>query len=395
MPMTVSPRTAVIVVAAGSGTRLAAGEPKAFVELAGRPILARALDPVFRLREPVHVIVVAPPGRLEDAARISRAAAGVADEYVTVVDGGETRQASVAAGLAAVHDSVEIVLVHDAARALTPESQFAAVEGAVSELGIGIVPGLPVADTIKRVDTTESVRDTVDREPLRAVQTPQGFPRALLERAYAAADEPLTDDAGLVSAVGGTIMIIPGHESAFKITTPWDLRRAELLAEETPTFRTGLGIDVHAFDDDRTLWLAGLHWPDEPGLAGHSDGDAVCHAITDALLSAAGLGDIGGMAGTDDPKYENAHGSVFVTEAMRRITASGCRVVNVTAQIMGRRPRFAARRAEAEAELTRLIGAPVSLAATTTDGLGFVGRGEGISVVATALLTAHNTGSHQ
>ncbi|WP_166996348.1 2-C-methyl-D-erythritol 4-phosphate cytidylyltransferase [Paramicrobacterium fandaimingii] len=393
--MSDSPRTAVIVVSAGSGTRLGAGMPKAFVEFAGRSILRHALDGVFGMKEPAQVIVVAPRGQAEDAVAIGRAAAGAASGYLSVVEGTETRQGSVAAGLAALAPHVETVLVHDAARALTPPEQLDAVAQAVASTGVGVVPALAVTDTIKRVDADESVQSTVDRGALRAVQTPQGFPRELLDAAYAAATEPLTDDAALVTAFGGDVTIIAGDERAFKITTPWDLRRAELLVGGAPAARTGLGIDVHAYDDSRELWLAGLLWPGEPGLAGHSDGDAVCHAVTDALLSAAGLGDIGGMFGTDDPRYDGARGEVFVSEALRQVAASGFRVVNVTAQIVGNRPRFASRRRDAEAQLSRMLQAPASLAATTTDHLGFTGRGEGIAVIATALLTAHSPQSHQ
>ncbi|WP_167132284.1 2-C-methyl-D-erythritol 4-phosphate cytidylyltransferase [Paramicrobacterium chengjingii] len=395
MVMNDSPRTAVIVVAAGSGTRLGAGKPKAFVEFSGRSILRHALDGVFRMHTAAQVIVVAPRGRAEDAVAIGRAAAGAASGYLTVVDGADTRQGSVAAGLATVAPNIDTVLVHDAARALTPPKQLDAVAHAVWSTGIGVIPVLPVTDTIKRVDADESVLSTIDRSDLRAVQTPQGFPRELLDAAYAAAAESLTDDAALVTAVGGDVTAIAGHENAFKITTPWDLRRAELLVGNTPALRTGIGIDVHAYDDTRELWLAGLNWPGESGLAGHSDGDAVCHAVTDALLSAAGLGDIGGMFGTDSPQYDGAHGEVFVSEALRQVTASGFRVSNVSAQIVGNRPRFVARRREAEAQLTRMLQAPVSLAATTTDNLGFTGRGEGITVIATALLTAHSPHTHQ
>lgn len=147
-------------------------------------------------------------------------------------------------------------------------------------------------------------------------------------------------------------------------------------------------MDVHAYDEAAALWLAGLHWPGEPGLAGHSDGDAVCHAIVDALLSAAGLGDIGGLFGVDDERFAGAHGDVFLRETRRRLEAAGFRVVNVAVQVLGNRPRLAQRRAEAQALLGGILNAPVSLAATTSDRLGFTGRGEGVTAVATALIAA-------
>lgn len=151
--------------------------------------------------------------------------------------------------------------------------------------------------------------------------------------------------------------------------------------------RVGSGVDVHAFDPSAPLRLAGLEWPGEPGLSGHSDGDAVCHAIVDALLSAAGLGDIGGLVGVDLPATAGAESTGFVELAVERLAAAGWRPVNVSVQLIAQRPKFAPRRAEAEARLSELIGAPVSIGATTSDGLGLTGRGEGVAAIATALIT--------
>ncbi|GIT81649.1 bifunctional enzyme IspD/IspF [Leifsonia sp. LS1] len=384
-----APRVAVVVVAAGSGTRLGAGLPKAFVALGGRTLLERSLGSVRGMAEPAQTIVVAPSERLEEARTIVAGALGSLAPSA-VVAGGETRQRSVAAGLAALAPDVEVVLVHDAARALTPPSLFDAVVAAVRHAGHGIIPGLPVSDTIKRVSPDGEVHETVDRSALSAIQTPQGFPRDQLLAAYAAATSDETDDAGLVAAGGHPVSVVPGDAHAFKITTPWDLRRAEVLLNggraEPPTPRIGFGSDTHGFDPAAELWLAGLHWPGEDGLAGHSDGDAVAHAIVDALLSAAALGDIGTVFGTDDPRLADARGVVFLAEARRLVEEAGYRIGNVTAQIVGNRPKFSPRRAEAQEALAAVLGAPVSLSATTTDGLGFTGRGEGVAALATALL---------
>jgi 2-C-methyl-D-erythritol 4-phosphate cytidylyltransferase/2-C-methyl-D-erythritol 2,4-cyclodiphosphate synthase len=384
--MSNAPRVAVIVVAAGSGTRLERPEPKAFVSVAGHSILAHALQGVFAMAEPAQVVAVAPSSHLEEARRIGKAVAGSAGLYLTTVVGGATRQDSVARGLAAVEPGVETVLVHDAARAFTPVAVFDAVVATVRESGNGVVPALAVADTIKQRDAVGTVQRTLDRSSLVAVQTPQGFPREALQNAYAAADEEFTDDAALFSAAGHPVTVIDGDPHAFKITTAWDLRRAESLVGTAPATCTGVGMDIHAFDDDRPLWLGGLYWPDEPGLAGHSDGDALCHAICDALLSAAGLGDIGGRFGTTEERVKGAHGDVFISETVRLVTGAGFTVGNVAVQVLANRPKLASRRSELETYLSELVGASVSIAATTSDGLGFTGRGEGVLVIATALL---------
>jgi 2-C-methyl-D-erythritol 4-phosphate cytidylyltransferase/2-C-methyl-D-erythritol 2,4-cyclodiphosphate synthase len=387
-PDTPAATVGVVVVAAGSGTRLGQSQPKAFVPVAGRSVLSRCLDGVLGVSEGAQVVVVAPEQWRAEALAIVAETAGVAAASVTVVVGGATRQSSVAAGLAALDENIETVLVHDSARALTPPTLIEAVIDAVRRTGDGVIPGLPVADTIKRTESGLA-GETVDRSSLSAVQTPQGFPRRALADAYAEATEDYTDDAALYAAAGHRVHVIEGDALAFKITTPWDLRRAETLAEPAPAWvglRTGIGIDVHAYDASSPLWLGGLYWADEVGLAGHSDGDAIAHAICDALLSAAGLGDIGGRFGTDDPRFADAHGEIFLRETLALVHGAGYRVHNVAVQVVGNTPRMSGRRLEIEQHLTQSLGAPVSVSATTTDSLGFTGRGEGLSAIATALL---------
>lgn len=381
---------AVVVVAAGSGTRLGIGSAKAFVPVAGRVMLARALEPLFTLESPTLVVVVAPAALLDECRELVGSVAGAAVGYTTVVAGGADRQASVGAGLAALPGSVEVVLVHDAARCLTPASQFERVFDAVTTTGDGVVPALPVVDTVKRVDG-DVVLETVDRSVLVGVQTPQGFPLAALRRAYAVSERSETDDAGVFQAAGRTVRFVPGHADAFKITTAWDLGRAEALVRSRDGsdgggVRVGLGVDVHAFDDSAPCRVGLLDFPGEPGLSGHSDGDAVAHAVCDALLSAGGLGDIGGRFGTSDPRYAGATGDVFVAGAVSLLAGAGLVPVSVTVQVVGNRPRIGARRAEMQDALAAVVGAPVAVSGTTTDGLGFTGRGEGLAAIATAVV---------
>ncbi|KQO63481.1 2-C-methyl-D-erythritol 4-phosphate cytidylyltransferase [Curtobacterium sp. Leaf261] len=417
---------AVVVVAAGSGTRLGVGTAKAFVPVAGRLMLDRALATLFMLPEPTFVVVVAPADRLDECRRLVASVAGSMVGYTAVVPGGSDRHASVVAGLGVLPDSVTTVLVHDAARVLTPVTQVLRVFDAVESTGAGIVPALPVTDTVKRIDRGEHddvgsgvVLETVDRSELVGVQTPQGFPAAELRAAYARSSRSETDDAGVFQAAGGVVRTVRGDADAFKITTPWDLRRAEAILGERqgaagtggagprdapatvgaapilpsgptapPTIatRVGLGVDVHAFDPSAPCRVGLLDFPGEPGLAGHSDGDAVAHAVCDALLSAGGLGDIGGTFGTDDPRYAGADGSVFLTGAVGLLAEAGWTPSSVTVQVIGNRPRIGARRTEMETALAAVVGAPVSVSGTTTDGLGFTGRDEGLASIATALV---------
>lgn len=352
-------------------------------------VLSTALAQLRQIPALAYVALVAPADRVDAA---QAAAAEVLPGVPTiVVVGGATRQQSVARGLAAVPPGIDTVLVHDAARALTPSAVFERVIAAVVEHGAGAVPVVPVVDTLRQVGERGVMGDTVDRSQLRAVQTPQGFPRSVLDRAYAEASADLTDDAALVAAIGVPVLETEGDPMSFKITVPADLERAEqIIADRVlrPEPRVGTGIDSHAFAADAgvPLWLAGLHWPGEQGLAGHSDGDVVCHAICDALLAAAGLGDLGQVFGTDDARFAGAHGEVFVRHTVGLLGEAGFRVGNVTVQLIGNRPKLAPRRAEAEALLGGLLGAPISVSATTTDGLGFTGRGEGIAAIATALI---------
>ncbi len=241
-----------------------------------------------------------------------------------------------------------------------------------------------------------SITAAVDRAELAAAQTPQGFPRSALVAAYRDADRDYTDDAALFAAAGHAVTTVRGDELSFKITTPADLVRARGLVAPASTApqsqsvalpRIGVGTDVHALGGEGDLWLAGLRWPGEQALHGHSDGDAIAHAIVDALLSAAGLGDIGTHFGTDQPEYDGAHADAFLARTHQILTEAGWEIGNVSVQVQANRPRFSSRRAEAESVLSAALGgAAVSVTATTTDGLGFTGSGEGVAAFAVALV---------
>ncbi|GAA2174003.1 bifunctional 2-C-methyl-D-erythritol 4-phosphate cytidylyltransferase/2-C-methyl-D-erythritol 2,4-cyclodiphosphate synthase [Agrococcus versicolor] len=384
------PTVAVILLAAGEGLRLGRGEPKAFVHLAGRPILAHALESLAGMRSHPQVVVAVPPSHEAIARELVRGVAGLDVERSSIVVGGASRQESVRIALGHLAPTVATVLVHDAARPMTPAVIFDSVAAEVERTGEGVITGLPVSDTVKRLGPDDRVAETLDRSQLTAVQTPQGFPRAWLEEGHARATSDHTDDAALVSDIGHPVRVIAGDQLASKITTTWELRRTEEMLQRDPsaTIRIGTGTDVHAFHPDAELWLAGLRWPGEPGLAGHSDGDVVAHAICDAMLSAVRLGDVGEVFGTADPRLEGAHGDVFLAQALRLVRDEGYELVNVSVQVVGERPRIASRRREAEAHLSAVLGASVSVAGTTSDALGFTGRGEGVAAIATALVRA-------
>lgn len=377
--------TAVVIVAGGSGSRLGSNIPKAFVSVAGRSLLEHALETLEGWQQPHSVIVVVPTGWEKPAADLLCAA----KNPVIIVPGGDTRTESVRSGLAALPEGTTRVLIHDAARALMPTAVFDRVLDALNAGALGVVPELPVVDTLIALDrATDITGDAVNRDVLGAVQTPQGFHSAELSAAYKVATGDFTDDAAVMRAAGHTVMAVRGDGDGFKITYPADLQRAAQVLSPPGAQRVGTAMDVHQFDETVPLWLAGLEWPGEPGLKGHSDGDVVIHAIVDALLQAAGLGDIGSHFGSDRPEFAGASSRVFLEHALTLVNGAGYGVSSVGVQVIGNNPKLGPRREEAQAFLSSLVGAPVGLGATTSDGLGFTGRGEGAAAIATAVLVA-------
>jgi 2-C-methyl-D-erythritol 4-phosphate cytidylyltransferase/2-C-methyl-D-erythritol 2,4-cyclodiphosphate synthase len=372
---------AVIIPAGGSGERLGAKIPKALVQLAGKTLIEHA---VANMAPIAHQIIVPAPAGYEDQFQ------SLLGSEVTVVTGGLSRTMSVKRALAHVDKECDFVLVHDAARALASTELATRVIDSLRAGEKAVIPGLPVSDTIKRIDADNYVTKTPTRSKLRSIQTPQGFTRKVLVKAHASTDD-VTDDAGLVEERGVDVKVIVGEERAMKITTMNDLAIANnwLLPDPHHQIRIGIGTDTHAFSQDpqRSLWLGGVFWPNEIGVDGHSDGDVAAHAICDAMFSAASLGDLGSNFGVSDPRYAGASGSQLLQETLERVTAAGYSINNVSVQIIGNRPKIGPRRAEVIAALSYALGgAAVSVSATTTDGLGFTGQGLGISAIATVLL---------
>ena len=379
-----NPTSAAIIAGAGMGHRLGADIPKALIQIDGVTLIERAFA---ALSSVVDEIVITAPAGYEETFR------AIVGESATVITGGVLRSDSVNLALKSLSPSTKYVLVHDAARALATSDLAQRVLNELNSGESAVIPALNVVDTIKEVDRDGYVRNTPDRSVLRAVQTPQGFTVDVLQRAHEASDDA-TDDAALVEALGIKVKTILGEVRAMKITNPEDIGMAlTLLRDLDSNLRVGVGTDAHAFSSDtsRQLWLAGIHWPDVVGVDGHSDGDVAAHAICDALYSATGLGDLGSNFGVSDPQYSGASGATLLKETLTRITSAGFTINNVSVQVVCNKPKIGPRRAEAIAALSSALGgAPVSVTATSTDGLGFTGEGKGISAIATALVAKKN-----
>jgi 2-C-methyl-D-erythritol 4-phosphate cytidylyltransferase/2-C-methyl-D-erythritol 2,4-cyclodiphosphate synthase len=382
---------AVVLLAAGKGERLGAKAPKAFVELAGKSLLEHSIFRALATENLKQLIIAVPESHLTQTLEFEKQLSNQGVD-IRVVVGGATRQKSVSESLAVLAGGIDIVLVHDSARSLASTDLFNRVAQAVFENQIGVIPALNVADTIKR-HKGDVIQETIERSDLVRAQTPQGFPASVLVAAHVGAAQEFTDDAALVQSIGGTVMMIEGEEQAMKITTAEDFERAQtyLLAHA----RTGIGSDAHRYSEDKskTLYLGGLEWPGEQALEGHSDGDVISHAIVDSLLSAANLGDIGSNFGVDRPEYSGASGEVFLKATLELLKDQDFEPVNVSVQLIGNRPKLAPRRLEVETHLGAIIGAPVSVSATTTDGMGFLGSDEGLAAVATSLVRKVGLGS--
>ena len=368
-------RIAAILVAAGSGTRFGAETPKQFLTIAGKPVIRHAAEALA-----AHVSLLQPVG---EAAVIESAIAGVAGMLPTV-PGGATRQDSVRAGLEAlVPHAPDIVLVHDAARPVIPEGTIPALLAALRE-SAGAIPGAPVADTLKRVERGV-ILETVPRAGLFRAQTPQAFRFGVLLAAHRSGLTGATDDASLLEAAGETVEVVPGSDDNIKLTYPEDLIRLERIMSAVMTPRVGTGFDVHAFEAGRPLVLCGVQVPHDKGLAGHSDADVGIHALCDAIYGALAEGDIGRHFPPSEATWKNADSARFLIHAAERIAARGGRLANADITLICERPKVTPHAPAMIARLAELLGVGtdrISVKATTTEKLGFTGRGEGIAAQA-------------
>jgi 2-C-methyl-D-erythritol 4-phosphate cytidylyltransferase/2-C-methyl-D-erythritol 2,4-cyclodiphosphate synthase len=364
-----------VVVAAGSGLRAGPGEPKAWRRLGARPIVRWSVEGLLSAGADEVVVVVAH----DRLAQVDEALEGLAGWRA--VTGGRTRAESVQAGLAALAcDRNAAVLVHDAARPFVTRAHVERLLAAL-ELADGAVPTLPVPDTLKRGDGL--VEETVSRDGLWRAQTPQAFRFGRLKAAYRrwpASEEP-TDDASVMERAGGHVAMTPGDPMLMKLTYPEDFMMAEQLAGSRRIVRIGQGVDAHRFGPGDVVWLCGVRIEHDRGLIGHSDADCGLHALTDAVLGAIADGDIGDHFPPTDPRWKGVSSDRFLTHAVGRVAAQGGQILSADVTLICERPKIKPHREAMRQRIADLLGLPVhrvSVKATTTEGMGFTGREEGL-----------------
>ena len=372
-----------VIVAAGAGLRAGPGEPKAWRALGGRPIVRWSVEGLLAAGCGEIVVVVA--GDRIDHAR--DALSGLANWKVA--SGGLTRADSVRAGLAALTADRNIaVLIHDAARPFVAREHVERLLLGLQQAD-GAIPVLPLADTLKRGQG--QVEATVPRDGLWRAQTPQAFRLGRLEAAYGrwpGHEEP-TDDASVMEHDGGVVAMVAGDPLLMKLTYPEDFVMAEHLATAQRVMRIGQGIDAHRFGPGDSVWLCGVRIPHDHGLIGHSDADCGLHALTDAVLGTIALGDIGQHFPPSDPEWKGASSDRFLTHAIDLLAARGGRILNADVTLICERPKIGPHRDAMRTRLAELLRVPVdcvSVKATTTEGMGFTGREEGLMAQAIVMV---------
>ncbi|MBO9709428.1 MAG: bifunctional 2-C-methyl-D-erythritol 4-phosphate cytidylyltransferase/2-C-methyl-D-erythritol 2,4-cyclodiphosphate synthase [Caulobacter sp.] len=374
-----------IIVAAGSGTRAGPGQAKQWRDLAGKAVLRWSAESLVAAGAKKLVIVADPAAR----PMLDQALRGLQGWSTT--GGGATRALSVQAGLDALSDrpADEPTLIHDAARPFLGAATISALLSALDEAD-GAIPAMPVADTLKSI-APEGRIATKSRDGLWRAQTPQAFRRDRLLAAYGAwrGDQEPTDDAQVVENDGGRVALVPGDPMLMKLTYPEDFAMAERLAGAARITRMGQGFDAHRWGPGESVWLCGVEIAHNETLIGHSDADAGLHALTDAILGAIGEGDIGDHFPPTDPQWKGAASDKFLIHAVDLVRKRGGCLVNVDVTLICERPKIKPHRAAMRERLAQILGLPldrVSVKATTTEGMGFTGRGEGLSAQAIAVV---------
>jgi 2-C-methyl-D-erythritol 4-phosphate cytidylyltransferase/2-C-methyl-D-erythritol 2,4-cyclodiphosphate synthase len=382
------PHIAAVIVAAGRGSRSGQDVPKQYARLGGEPVLRRTVQAF--VDSPVEtVLVVIHP---DDEALYRDAVAGI-EGLLPAVKGGRTRQFSVLKGLEALGAAPpQTVLIHDAARPFV-SGELIAVAAAGVEAGRGTVPSLPVTDTLRRSEGV-LLGPVVPREGVQAMQTPQAFPFGEILEAHRAAiqlgHDDLSDDAAVFQLSGKTVKAIAGDRRNIKLTRPEDFAYAERMIAAETDFRTGQGYDVHAFDDGDGVTLCGVRIPFDRSLKGHSDADVGLHALTDAVFGAMADGDIGSHFPPSDPQWKGMASEHFLKHALSRLTARGGRVVSLDVTLICEAPKIGPHRDAMRnriAEICAVSVTRISVKATTSERLGFTGRGEGIAATAVATIS--------
>ncbi|TNC12499.1 bifunctional 2-C-methyl-D-erythritol 4-phosphate cytidylyltransferase/2-C-methyl-D-erythritol 2,4-cyclodiphosphate synthase [Methylobacterium terricola] len=397
---------AAVVVAAGRGIRVGGDTPKQYRRVGGQAVLTRTLAALAAHPGVTRIqVVIAADAAAFYGECLGDLSPGAQAKLARPVEGGATRQASVRAGLAALarDGTPDLVLVHDAARPFVDDALIDRAIAAAETHGAA-VPGVPVSDTIKVVEPDGRVRETPRREDLRAVQTPQAFRFALLHEAHrrAAAEglDGFTDDGALAEWAGLPVAVFPGDLRNRKITQAADLVEADRafspdsgaaqdMTAMTLLTRLGTGFDVHAFTEGDHVWLGGVRIPADRGVLAHSDGDVVLHALTDAILGALADGDIGVHFPPSDPRWRGASSDQFLADAVRRVAERGGVIDHLDITVLAEAPRIGAHRDAIRTRIAEIAGVPlsaVSIKATTTEKLGFVGRAEGLAAQAAATI---------
>ncbi len=386
------PYTVMMVAAAGGSTRM--GQPKQDIPLGGTSVLMRTLL-ALQASDAVDAILLIAREADIDRYRAAATQHGI-DKLIRIVAGGDTRQQSVANGLAALPPDAELIGIHDGARPLISPDVIAAVIDTAARTGAAAV-AVPVKDTLKRTDEHGVVCDTPNRANLWRVQTPQVFAAAPYRAAMAdamASGADLTDDCQLMERSGYPVTLVKGLDTNLKLTTPEDILLAQAILatqhKEETTMRIGHGYDVHRLVEGRALILGGVDIPHDRGLLGHSDADVLTHAIMDALLGAAALGDIGALFPDTDPAYAGADSIELLRRVVARVRQEGYEIGNIDATVLAQQPKLKPHISAMRQRIADACGvdiAAVSVKATTEEGLGFTGTMQGIAAHAVCLLT--------